>query len=311
MAGYQPPGVSVSIQSEGVNPRLISGDEVLCIMGESNTFPANFTDSFSLNAALPEELSREGIKEESILVVKRSAPTVSLVKNTDYSVVISEAGGLKFISIKKKFTKVSAEEKAFTVAGETVELPHKNLLPGSVKITNNAANVTYGEGVDYYVDYLNGRVTQISTGQIPPGSEKMKITYEWSTLADGEVLVASYSYTPSDLYSVKEWTNINQIVEYYGPAMSGDTIYSPIALAAQLMGSATVGASLPIIKTVCVSPKESGTGSQETVGPEDYLKSLEEKIASQDDITHICLLSADPVVWGQLATYLENRAAGS
>jgi len=286
MAGYEPPGVNVSLQSQSVSPGLTTGDETILILGESNTFPGNFTDQFKIAGGELSELSREGIKKESILIVKRSSPTIALAKGTDYEVGQVTNSGFVTTLISKKFTAVTNESHEFKVAGTTVNLTNRNLLPGSVVVKNNAGSTTYNEGIDYYVDYVEGRITQVEGAGIPL-SEVLKVNYKWATLADSDTLIASYQYTPSDLYDIKSWQNINDIVEFYGPAMSGDTIFSPIALQAQLMGFATVGSLMPEIKTLAVSPTDGSGGNQETIGPDDWLGALANKVSTQDSITDL------------------------
>lgn len=64
------------------------------------------------------------------------------------------------------------------------QLANQRLQPGSVVLTNSGATVTYVEGTDYVVDYLNGRVMALAT--ITEG-QSLKIDYTYDAIRRGEM----------------------------------------------------------------------------------------------------------------------------
>ena len=73
------------------------------------------------------------------------------------------------------------------IAGSLVgwtQLANKRLQPGTVVLTNSDASVTYVEGTDYVVDYLNGRVMALAT--ITEG-QSLKIDYTYDAIRRGEM----------------------------------------------------------------------------------------------------------------------------
>ena len=73
------------------------------------------------------------------------------------------------------------------IAGSLVgwtQLANKRLQPGTVVLTNSGASVTYVEGTDYVVDYLNGRVMALAT--ITEG-QSLKIDYTYDAIRRGEM----------------------------------------------------------------------------------------------------------------------------
>lgn len=64
------------------------------------------------------------------------------------------------------------------------QLANKRVQPGTVVLTNSGATVTYVEGTDYVVDYLNGRVMALAT--ITEG-QSLKIDYTYDAIRRGEL----------------------------------------------------------------------------------------------------------------------------
>lgn len=78
---------------------------------------------------------------------------------------------------------VTAEVIAGSLVGWT-QIANKRLQPGTVTLTNSGASVTYVEGTDYVIDYLNGRLMALAT--ITEG-QSLKITYTYDAMRRGEM----------------------------------------------------------------------------------------------------------------------------
>ncbi len=285
---YRKPSVKVGITSERANPPLISGDDVLMILGESNIYPESFTDVVKLVGNSSNILSREGIDDATITVQRRSTPSINLVLNTNYTIVQStDSLGKINTAIAKKFTNVVDEVSGFASSGASDSLAQQNLRAGSVVVTNNGNTVTYEEGTDYWVDYAAGIISHIIGGSIIVPITNLKVDYAYSSIIDDDSLLVNYQYTPSDQFEIQTHQNINHIIDFYGPAMSGDSIYSPISMAAELMAAAVIGSAMPTIKTLALAPNESGIGNVNVVDASDFSAALNNKIGAESDITHL------------------------
>ncbi len=212
-----------------------------------------------------------------------------------------------------RFARVTDDPAAGRVVSSSVTVVNRNIDSTSVVITNNAGTTTYVKDRDYWVNSDTGSITHIASadgGTMVVPATNIKVDYRWSSLADDEYLYATYNYTPSDLNLVHEWSDVNDIINFYGPPMAGDNIYSDISLAATLMGQAIPGAILPTIKTLAVSPNENPAGNSSAVESSDYAYALTNKLSSQEDVTYLIVLSQDPQVWAQISAFVENQASG-
>ncbi len=118
---YQPPGVRVNVKTRSIAPALIAGDDTIMIMGDNTIYPVSFTDVVRINGSGKVNLSREGINLTVLTVQRRSAPTVSLVLNTDYAIeqLTDSTTGFKTTNISKKYTALTAQPTALTAGGVT------------------------------------------------------------------------------------------------------------------------------------------------------------------------------------------------
>lgn len=67
-----------------------------------------------------------------------------------------------------------------------VDLDNARLQPGTVVVTNNAADTTYVEGDDYVIDYGKGRIMALSGGDISD-SQALKVDYIYDAIRKGEM----------------------------------------------------------------------------------------------------------------------------
>lgn len=70
--------------------------------------------------------------------------------------------------------------------GAWVALANQYLRPGSVTVTNNAANVTYTEWSDYRIDYPGGRIYTLPNPGTIGDAATIKVTYTYDAIATGE-----------------------------------------------------------------------------------------------------------------------------
>lgn len=301
MCAYTRPGVIVTTRSGwSVASRVGAGDTLL-VIGECDIYPDERSEYLHLRGSSPAILSEEGIDDESI-VVKDGATT--LVLNTDYTVTQTlQANGNTITSIAKKTTDVEAEVISFSIEGGSDALAKQNIV-GQVVIKSADGLTTYTEGLDYWVDTVNGRVYHITTGTMVKETN-YHVDYTACTIADATLLQVEYDHSPSDLYDVKEWQVIDQIKNYYGNAMVNDSINSPLSLAATFIGNALVGTNPPIVKTLAVNPAGDPDGDEETVGPTDWVAALNQ--IADEDVSIIVLLTDNEEVWQEFSNFLTNQ----
>jgi hypothetical protein len=70
--------------------------------------------------------------------------------------------------------------------GAWVSLANKVLRFGTVVVTNAANSTTYGEGTDYVIDYIEGRVMALATGTITDG-QSLRVDYTYDAIRRGEM----------------------------------------------------------------------------------------------------------------------------
>ena len=64
-------------------------------------------------------------------------------------------------------------------------LSHGRITPGSVVVTSNPAGTTYEEGVDYVINYADGKIKPITAGSI--GTNDVLVDYTYSSIRNGEM----------------------------------------------------------------------------------------------------------------------------
>lgn len=74
---------------------------------------------------------------------------------------------------------------ASLAGGVTLSLGNQRIKPGTVVLQNNAANVTYTENTDFFIDYGNGKITFPSTSTVPTAASA-KIDYQYLAIRKGE-----------------------------------------------------------------------------------------------------------------------------
>ena len=110
---------------------------------------------------------------------------------------------------------VTAEEFTAAAAGTYVALDNAMIEPQSETVTNAAADTTYTRDTDYTMDYINGEITIISTGDITAG-DKPLITYtkskfgcDVSDITSDLLRIERVEYpaghTPQSFVSWKKW----------------------------------------------------------------------------------------------------------
>lgn len=314
MATYRPPGVSVQLQRlRGLASNLGAADTLL-IMGQADNFPLTNRENIQLSGETLAKLAKPGIDDGSIQVF--TSASVLLAESTDYEVTqTTDAFGIVSTFISKTKTLVTDEAVTFTGAGSTVSLANANLFGTTdpqnpeVVVQDNTDTITYDEGVDYVIDYTNGTITHIVGGAIG-NTATVHVDYSWATIANGASLRVEYDSTPTDLYEVQTWDDLQTAVNFYGdPMVVGQlTPNSHLSLALLLISGSLTGAQLPKIKTLAVDPAGDPDSAPTTVEPTDWLAAYNDKV-SGEDVTHLTVLSADRQVWQYTNAFLTNQAA--
>jgi hypothetical protein len=74
--------------------------------------------------------------------------------------------------VKGKEQNVPVQENVSFSSSEEASLAHPELIPDTVVVAKDSSlGEIYVENLDYSIDYENGKVTRISDGSIPPGSQ--------------------------------------------------------------------------------------------------------------------------------------------
>lgn len=77
------------------------------------------------------------------------------------------------------------DEAVTAVHNTWVEMANNRLTPGTVVVTNSAADTTYVEGTDYVIDYEVGNIMALSAGSIS-NSQSLKVDYGYTAIRKGE-----------------------------------------------------------------------------------------------------------------------------
>ncbi len=73
--------------------------------------------------------------------------------------------------VKGKEQVVPTRQDVSFVSGDTVQLPHSELIPESLVVaTDSSLGTIYVENVDYHLEYDSGIITRLTGGTIPSGS---------------------------------------------------------------------------------------------------------------------------------------------
>lgn len=295
---YRRPGVTVTTQNAQTIASQVGAGDRLLIIGECDIFPADFSETIRILGTGTARLSQEGVDDATISIVD-SAGT-ALVEDTDYNLsVVTMPSGDVYVDVAKELTAISDEDVTFALAGDAVELAHQ--IVSDVVVENVGGTVVYTEGTDYWMDYENGIIYHLTTGTIPAATE-IHVSYNYAMVSDSTALTVSYEYTPSDLYEIQEWSTLDEIRRYYGPAMDSDAVNSPISLAAQFIGNALVGTNAPQVNTLAVNPAGDPDSDPATVEATDWAAALNQ--INSGDATIVLCLTDNETVWHNLKSWL-------
>lgn len=104
-----------------------------------------------------------GLTERENVLVRLSG--VSAVQLPDRNL---KAGSEK---VKSKEQVVPTRQNVSFASGDTVQLPHSELIPESVVVaTDSSLGTIYVENVDYHLEYDSGIITRLASGTIPSGA---------------------------------------------------------------------------------------------------------------------------------------------
>lgn len=71
-------------------------------------------------------------------------------------------------------------------SGSWVAMDYKRITPGSVTVTSDGGGTTYTEGDDYVIDYANGEIMALSSGDISDGAS-LDVDYSYTAIREGEM----------------------------------------------------------------------------------------------------------------------------
>ncbi len=129
---------------------------------------------------LPYSVSRAIIAEAFPELVATSIFDVGLIESSPTRLYFEAFSGETGYEVSVTDEEVVADEDAW------VALDYKRLEPGSVVVTTDPAGTTYDEGDDYVIDYANGEIMCLSTGDISD-EDDLLVDYDYFAIRKGEM----------------------------------------------------------------------------------------------------------------------------
>lgn len=145
--------------------------------GEEGFFLLGDADDFELTLEVEEQERRtneEGVQKLVLTVVTSVDPvfTMTLMQLSDVNRALSLLGAVE------AYTQAAAAAQEYTVTGFQVgriyQLPHTNINPVGLVVTDTAEAVTFVAGTDYKIDLATGMVQVLAD---PGGDGDMKVAY--------------------------------------------------------------------------------------------------------------------------------------
>ena len=88
-------------------------------------------------------------------------------------------------------TALTFDTQAVLLQSIVKDLPHEDIVAGSVVVTNATGSFTYVENVDYTVNYATGRITPIGTAALGPGTGRIPYREPPAAVGPGDSITAN------------------------------------------------------------------------------------------------------------------------
>jgi len=140
-----------------------------------------------------------------------------------------------YADVSGKHTAIT-DEHWTTDHDDWVSLAHKMIQPGTVVVQTTGGSGTYVEGVDYIVDYLDGRIMALSTGTPLTDSTAYHVSYHYDSVREGENTAiqrgkATLSYVTLDCQANRLATEItNEAIVFSRSQLGWDATARTLAM---------------------------------------------------------------------------------
>jgi hypothetical protein len=122
--------------------------------------------------------------------------------------------------VKGKEQIVPVQQNVSFASGDTVQLPHNELMPDSVVVASDSSlGRIYVENVDYSIGYDDGKITRLASGSISPGSQIVIWYLYFRVYQDGvdysiEFLKGEITRLVSGAIEEGQWVFVDYQVEF-------------------------------------------------------------------------------------------------
>jgi hypothetical protein len=134
--------------------------------------------SVTTDLNLPYSVSRALIEEAFPNLVAAGIFDVGIMNNSPERLYFETFAG------ETGYTATATAEVVTAVLNGWAKLAFGRVTPGTVTVTNSAANVTYVEDTDYVIDHAAGRIKALAT---ITNAQSIKVTYTYTAIRKGEM----------------------------------------------------------------------------------------------------------------------------
>ena len=142
-------------------------------------------ETFTSNYDVAVSLAHKSLKNGSVTVTTTDGLT-TYTEGSDYT--IDYLNGTITVN-----TIAVADETFHSNYNNAVALAHNNLKSGSVSVTTTDDATTYAENTDYTIDYTNGTITVLDSGNMANDTD-YHINYNYGVMADATAYYIDYRY---------------------------------------------------------------------------------------------------------------------
>jgi hypothetical protein len=121
-------------------------------------------------------------------VIAEAFPELVATSIFDFGMMAESTGRMYYeaYSGETGYTGTVSDEDVTADSDAWVAMDYKRVTPGTVVVTSDGGGVTYTEGDDYVIDYANGKIMVLSSGDIADGAS-LDVDYNYTAIREGEM----------------------------------------------------------------------------------------------------------------------------
>ncbi len=121
-------------------------------------------------------------------VIAEAFPELVATSIFDFGMMAESTGRMYYeaYSGETGYTGTVSDEDVTADSDAWVAMDYKRVTPGTVVVTSDGGGVTYTEGDDYVIDYANGKIMALSSGDIADGAS-LDVDYNYTAIREGEM----------------------------------------------------------------------------------------------------------------------------